>query len=54
MLTVKELITALQLLNEDAEILFEYDGSDTYTYKRAGGFIVADDNSSIVLVEKVD
>ena len=51
-LTVKELIEALQILNPDATIEFEYDGPEPYTYRVAAGFIIADDNSSITLVEE--
>jgi len=53
-ITVQELIKALELLNPDAQILFEYDGPETYTYKRAGGFIVADDNNTLIIVENHD
>ena len=49
-LTVAQLIAALKLLNPDAIIEFEYDGMDTYEFKRAYGFNVADDNSSIQIV----
>lgn len=53
-MTVKELKQYIERLPDDAEVCFEYDGPDTYTYKRAGGFIIADDDSSITLVEEVE
>jgi hypothetical protein len=52
-LTVKELIKALSILDEDATIEFEYDGSDTFEFKTVGGFNITDDNKSIQLMEVI-
>ena len=41
---------ALSLLKPDASIFFEYDGTDTYEFKRAYGFNVADDDTFIQIV----